>query len=161
MRYSSKGLRRRGDTDKWEVTLSYRNPLTGEQMRSYHTVEAKTQKRAERARDELILELERNGAACSSRITLAEFLDQFIKYKEDGALVERSTVNHYRKQARVICRYIGSNRLSEVGIPEVSKWMNQMMAEGYAPRSVAKPYGLLRQAMKHAIALDLVTIPSA
>ena len=158
MEYTSRGLKRRRNTDKWEVVLSHRDPLTGEQVRSYHTVEAKTQKRAERARDELILELERKGTAYSSRITLAEFLEQFIKYKEDGALVERSTINHYRKQAKVICRYIGGNRLSEDGIPEVSRWMSQMIEEGYAPpRSVAKPYGLLRQAMKHAIVLDLVT----
>ena len=157
MEYTSRGLKRRRNTDKWEVVLSHRDPLTGEQVRSYHTVEAKTQKRAERARDELILELERKGAAYSSRITLAEFLEKFIKYKEDGVLVERSTINHYRKQAKVICRYIGGKRLSEVGIPEVSRWMSQMVEEGYAPRSVAKPYGLLRQAMKHAIVLDLVT----
>ena len=41
-------------------------------------------------------------------------------------------------------------------IPVVSGWMAQMTAEGNAPRSVSKPFGLLRQAMKHAVALDLI-----
>ena len=157
MEYTSRGLKRRGDTDKWEVTLSHRDPLTGEQVRSFHTVEAKTQKRAEKARDELIRRLEKEGAACTSKATLKEFLDEFIKYKEDSGAIERSTLNHYRKEARVLCRYIGGYRLADVTIPVVSGWMTKMTAEGYAPRSVSKPYGVLRQAMKHAMALDLIT----
>ena len=156
MRYTSRGLRRSRGTDKWDVTLSHRDPLSGELVSTYHTVEAKTRKKAEKARDELILELERRGNAYNSKLTLAEFLDKFIAYKEGGMQVERSTVEHYRKQAKVINRYLGTYRLSEVTIPVVSGWMAQMVEEGYAPRSVAKPFGLLRQAMNHAIALDLV-----
>ncbi len=48
MRYSSRGLRRRGDTDKWEVTLSHRDPLSGEIVRSFHTVKARTEKQAQK-----------------------------------------------------------------------------------------------------------------
>lgn len=157
MQYTTRGLKRRRNTDKWEVVLSHRDPLTGKQVPSYHTVEGKTLRKAEKARDELILELERNGGAFASKITLKEFLDQFIEYKEEGGYVERSTINHYRKQARVVSRYIGATRLADVSIPVVSGWMARMVEEGYAPRSVAKPFGLLKQAMKHAVALDLVT----
>ena len=78
MRYTSRGLRRSRGTDKWDVTLSHRDPLSGELVSTYHTVEARTRKKAERARDELILELERRGNAYSSKLTLAEFLDKFI-----------------------------------------------------------------------------------
>lgn len=70
MRYTSRGLKRRRGTDKWDVTL--------------------------------ILDLERNGDAFGSKITLKDFLDKFIDYKEGGLLVERSTSGHYRKQAEVI-----------------------------------------------------------
>ena len=30
LRYTSRGLRRRNNTDKWEVTLSHVDPVTGE-----------------------------------------------------------------------------------------------------------------------------------
>ena len=156
MKYTSRGLKRRGTSDKWHVTLSHRDPLTGELVPSYHTVTARTEKQAAKRRDELILELERQGGAYTSRLTLAEFLEKFIQHKQDTMAVERSTINHYRKQARVICRYIGSERLADVGIPTVNRWMAQMAGEGYAPRSVSKPFGLLRQALKHAVALDLI-----
>ena len=157
MRYTSRGLKRRRGTDKWDVTLSHRDPLSGDLVSTYHTVEGSTRKKAERARDELILDLERKGDAFGSKITLKDFLDKFIDYKEGGMLVERSTSDHYRKQARVICRYLGSYRLSDVTVPVVSAWMVQMIEEGYAPRSVSKPFGLLRQAMNFAVVLDLVT----
>ena len=103
------------------------------------------------------MDLERKGDAFGSKITVRDFLDKFIDYKEDGMLVERSTSDHYRKQAKVICRYLGSYRLSDVTVPVVSGWMAQMLEEGYAPRSVSKPFGLLRQAMDFAVVLDLVT----
>ena len=154
MRYTSRGLRRSRGTDKWDVTLSHRDPLSGELVSTYHTVEATTRKKAEKARDELIIELELKGDAYNSKLTLSEYLEKFIAYKEGGMQVERSTVEHYRKQAKVINRYLGAYRLSEVTIPAVNGWMAQMVDEGYAPRSVAKPFGLLRQAMNHAIALD-------
>ena len=156
MKYTSRGLRRRGNTNKWHVTLSHRDPLTGELVPSYHTVEARTEKQAAKKRDELILDLERKGSAYTSRLTLTEFLEKFIQHKESSMTIEASTVNHYRKQARVICRYIGGYRLADVTIPVVSHWMAQMVDEGYAPRSVSKPFGLLRQAMKHAVALELI-----
>lgn len=155
--YASRGLRRRGDSDKWQVVLSHKDPLTGKTVPSYHTVEAKTQRKAEKARDELILDLERKGGAYTSRLTLAEFLERFIQYKEDGRAVEPSTISGYRKEAKVVARYLGATRLADVSIPAVSAWMAQMSDEGYAPRTVAKAFALLRQALKHAVAQDLIT----
>ena len=78
MIYTSRGMRRRGDSDKWEVVLSHHDPLSSEQVPTYHTVEAKTEKQAKKKRDELILELERKGAAATSKITVREFMEAFI-----------------------------------------------------------------------------------
>ena len=157
MRYTSRGLRRRRDTDQWEVTLSHKDPITGEQATTYHTITAKTERQAQKRRDELIRELEDKGAAVTSKMTLGEFVDEFIHYKEEGKAVEKSTVNDYRKEARVLKRYLGDVRLADVTIAVVSDWMARMTAEGYAPRTVAKPFALLKQVMKYAMALDLVT----
>ena len=116
MKYASRGLKRRGDSDKRHVTLSHKDTLTGELVPSYHTVTAKTEKQAMKRRDELILDLERKGAY-ASKLTIAEFLDKYIQYKQDTMAVERSTINGYRKEARVICRYIGESRLADADIP--------------------------------------------
>ena len=157
MIYKSRGLKRRRDTDKWEVTLAHKDPANGEIVLSYHTVEAATRKKAEKARDKLIDDLEHKGSAYTSQMTLREFLDAFVKYKEDSGVIERSTVDNYRKHARVVCRYLGDERLADVTIPRVNAWMAQMTAEGYAPRSVQKPFSMLRSAMRYAVAIDLIT----
>ena len=157
IKYTSRGLKPSHTKGKYDVTLSHKDPLTGELVPSYHTVEANTPKQAKKARDELIRKLEQKGAAYTSKTTLCEFLNQFISDKENKHLVERSTIDGYRKEARVISRYIGGMRLADVTIPVVDGWMAQMVAEGYAPRTVGKAFALLRQALKHAVACDIIT----
>ena len=49
MRYMSRGLRRRRGTDKWEVILSHKDPVTGKAVTTYHTIEAKTESRPRRS----------------------------------------------------------------------------------------------------------------
>lgn len=157
MKYTSRGLRRRGQTNQWEATISHKDPLTGEVIRSFYTVTGKTQKAAEKARDQLILDLELKGGAVNSTVTLQQYMEQFLAYKESSGTIESSTVRGYRAETKQICRYLGNIRLSDLSIPDVSKWMADMSADGYAPKSVAKPFRLLKQALKFAMAQDLLT----
>lgn len=62
LKHTSRGLRRRQDTDKWEVTLSHKDPATGRSVTAYHTIEAKSEKQAQKKRNDLILELARKGS---------------------------------------------------------------------------------------------------
>lgn len=157
MKYTSRGLRRRGDTNQWEATISHKDPLTGEVIRGFHTVSGKTQKAAEKARDLLIVDLELKGGAVNSTVTLQQYMEQFLAYKESSGTIEPSTVRGYRAETKQICRYLGSIRLSDLSIPDITKWMAGMSADGYAPKSVAKPFRLLKQALKFAMAQDLLT----
>ena len=140
----------------WEISLSHTNPITGEQIRTYHTVEAKTKKQAEKKRDALILDLERKGGALASGVTVRDFLERFVDYKEESGTIEPSTVRSYRGETRLICKYIGNEKLVDVNIATVNDWMAAMTKDGYAPKSVAKPFRLLKQAMKWAVAQDLL-----
>ena len=157
MRYTSRGMRRRRNTDKWEVTLSHKDPVTGERVTSYHTVEAKTERQAEKRRDELIMELERKGAAAGSKLLVAEFFDMFLDYKEKAAVVEPSTIRGYRHEAKLVCKYVGDVRLGDLRIAEVNGFMAGMTADGYSPKSVAGCFRLLKQALIWAVAQDMLT----
>lgn len=157
MKYTSRGLRRRGDTDGWEVTLSHTDPITGKKIPTYHTVEGKTRKAAERARDELIFEMERKGGAIGSTVTVKQFMDSFLAYKEASGTIEPSTIKGYRYEAGLIERHIGGERLCDLTIPMIGKWMSDMSADGYAPKSVSKAFRLLKQALKFAMAQDFIT----
>lgn len=148
--YTSRGLRRRRNGDRWEAVLSHADPVTGEVVRTFHTVGGKTRRQAERARDALILELERRGGAVGSSMSVREFMEQFLAYKEGSGTIEPSTVRGYRAEARQIDSYIGNVRLADLSAEDVSGWMRDMSADGYAPKSVSKPFRLLKQALKWA-----------
>jgi len=156
LNYTTRSIRRHGAKDMWEITLSHRNPLTGEVIRTYHKVEAKTRKQAEKKRDALILELERKGGALVSGVTVREFMERFLDYKEESGTIEPSTVRSYRTETKLICKYIGNEKLVAVTIATVNDWMAAMAKDGYAPKSIAKPFRLLKQAMKWAVAQDLL-----
>jgi len=125
-------------------------------IRTYHKVEAKTRKQAEKKRDALILELERKGGALVSGVTVREFMDRFLDYKEESGTIEPSTVRSYRTETKLICKHIGGEKLVSATIATVNDWMAAMSKDGYAPKSIAKPFRLLKQAMKWAVAQDLL-----
>ncbi|WP_051317826.1 site-specific integrase [Atopobium sp. oral taxon 810] len=155
--YTSRGLRRRRNSDRWEAVLSHTDPVTGEVVRTFHTVEGKTRRQAERARDALILDLERKGGAVGSSMSVRELMEQFLVYKEGSGTIEPSTVRGYRAEARQIDSYIGNVRLADLSVEDVSGWMRDMSADGYAPKSVSKPFRLLKQALKWGMAQNLIT----
>lgn len=156
MEYASRSLRRRRDTDKWEVALTHKDPYTGESITTYHTITAKTEAQARKERDRLIRDLEKRGSAIASGTTVGEYLDEFIDWKADTKSVEESTIYHYRRDARVVKRYIGSMQLRNLTRQDTAKMIASMSADGLAPRSIAKPYRLLRQAMRHAVQDDVL-----
>ena len=156
LKYTSRSLRRRRNTDQWECSLSHTDPLTGETVRTYHTLVAKTQRQAERARDALIVDLELRGGAVGGGVTVRDFMGAFLSYKEKSSTIEPSTVRSYRAESRLICAYLGNVALADLSVPEVNRWMANMTANGYAPKSVAKPFRLLKQALKWAMSQDLV-----
>lgn len=157
LRYTSRGLRRCNNTDKWEVTLSHVDPITGETARTFHTVGAKTKKGAEKARDALIFGLGSDGGAVGSSMTVREFMEQSLRYKEASGTIEPSTVRSYRGEAKQLYPALGAIRLAELTSADIDRWMAGMTAEGYAPKTVAKPFKLLKQALKWAVGQDLLT----
>lgn len=157
LNYTTRNMRRRRGTDMWEISLSHRNPLTGEVVRTYHTVEAKTQRQAERKRDELILDLERKGGAIATGTTVSEFMQAFLDYKEGSGTIEPSTIRGYRGESKWITRYIGAEKLSSVTIATINGWMAAMTKDGYAPKTCSKVFRLLKQALKWAMVQDLIT----
>lgn len=156
MKYRSKGLRRRRDTDKWELRLVHDDPLTGEEVLSYHTVEGKNRKQAENARDQLIVDLEMQGYAVSSDITVRKYLVDFLAYKESIKAIESSTVSGYKHDVTRINKYIGAERICDLTISRVSRCLADMVEDGYHPKTVVKSFMLLKQALNHAVGEELI-----
>lgn len=84
-------------------------------------------------------------------------MNNHVSYKEKCGLVEPSTIRGYRYEAKQIARYLGNERLGHLTIPMINDWMAQMTADSYAPKTVAKPFRLLKQALNYVIAQDMLS----
>ena len=103
-----------------------------------------------------IVQLELEGGTATSNVCVRDFMDAFLRYKEGSKTIEPSTVRSYRAETKQICHYLGDVRLSALTVADVNGWMARMTADSYAPKSVAKPFRLLKQALKWAMSQDLV-----
>lgn len=63
-----------------------------------------------------------------------------------------------RAETKQICRYLGDVRLSALTVADINRWMARMTGDSYAPKSAAKPFHLLKQALKWVMSQDLVRI---
>ncbi len=90
-------------------------------------------------------------------VTVEQFMRSFLDYKEQSKTVEPSTMRGYKGETRLMCRYIGAELISDLNVPTINAWMAKMSADDYAPKTVAKCFRLLKQALNYAISLDLLT----
>ena len=68
LKYTTRSIRQRGAKEMWGITLSHKNPITGETVRTYHKVEAKDPQasREEARRADLGPEAQERGQGSSS-----------------------------------------------------------------------------------------------
>ena len=60
-------------------------------------------------------------------------------------------------ESKLITRYLGAEKLTSVAVGTVNDWMAAMTGDGYAPKTHAKAFRLFKQALKWAVAQDLIT----
>lgn len=156
MKYKSRGLRKRGP-NTWQARISHVDPLTGKPVTTYHTIKATSERLAKEKRDELLYRLETGGLAMGEDITIQQFMDSFLEYKVASKTIEPSTIRGYKGETKMMCKYIGAERLCDLTVATVNSWMAKMSEDGYAPKSVSKCFRLLKQALNYAIAQDLLT----
>ena len=96
---------------------------------------------------------ERAAAALLKRDTAGAFAADDLCGLERGS--DRDAAD--KAGSALISRYIGDVQLRDLGIAEVNGWMAQMTEEGYSPKTVSNPFRLLKQALKWAVAQDMLT----
>lgn len=152
--YSDRGLRRRRGTDKWEVTFSTYDTKTGETGNSYHTVEGSTETKAKKNRDILRDQLNQDEAPHPDN-TVSQFLDIHIRKKKRK--VEASTILDYEKDSKRIKKYpLAEMRIALVTIDDIEDWVDNLIEDGYEPRTIQKSFRLLKAAFKTALGREAI-----
>lgn len=146
----------------FEVQISAgRDPLTGKYRRISRTVHG-TKSDAKRLRDQLKRELDGGLHIESQKITLKQWVDEFMASRRESGRVGSSTLKNDENMLNLICSILGDIKLSEIDsrmaknlFPEIRK---QRETQGYncSNSTLNHYYILLKTCLKEAVNLDLI-----
>jgi integrase len=148
--YGSGGMRKRGK--KWQVT--YRlpaDPVTGKRGRKTFT--GTTKKEVLAARDAFKHRVEHGLDVAGAQSTLAQYFEQWLTEHRG---VSRRTLAGYQQTGRVFVAAIADVRLEDLRPSHIERALHVYLETGASNRTAAKHLTVLKQALKHAVRLQLI-----
>ena len=92
-----------------------------------------------------------------SKITVGDWLDAWIHYKEHVAGLKRATIEQYRGIIRVHLKpSLGDKRLMMLKPVDVEHMLALIAAKGRSARTVRYAWQTLNAALRHAVARELI-----
>jgi integrase len=132
-----------------------RDPETGGRRIAYATVKG-TRKDAEKELRRRLTALDKGMHVDPSALTVAEFLDQWL-----GDVAPASVAPKALERYRGLCRnqikpHLGSSQLQKLRPVDIAAWLQALNKTGISIRSIRHAHGVLRTALAHAAAVELV-----
>jgi integrase len=140
----------------WAVIVYLgRDPATGRERRAWYT--HRTQREAETHLARLLAQAQAGGGVPQARLLTGDFLDRWLDDYARGA-VTKKTLRTYRDQVRVHLRpALGHVPLARLGPQAVQGYLSQQLQAGrLSPTTVQYQYGILREALGHAVRWGLL-----
>ncbi len=148
-------IRRRGDG--YEVTVSAGiDPTTGKRRRIYRW--ARTKKAADRILTDVLADIDRGSFADPGRLTTASYLrDHWMPHI--ATRVRPRTAQRYAQLLEFhVIPVVGHVKLGNLAPAHVQKVVDQALAAGLAPRTVASVYRVLHGALAQAVRGQLLGV---
>ncbi len=115
--------------DKWTEAVAYKNKTLNE-------------------RDEGV-------AVVPQRITFSEYLDAWLAGKKHA--VKANTYEGYQRALDLYVRpYLGTRRLDQIKPIHLETWISQLLDKGLSPRTARLAFGLVSDALDHALRMGTV-----
>ena len=149
-------IQRRGKAS-WRLKFEIGpDPLTGQRRTRYKTVRGKRAD-AERELRAILYRQDKGVAIDPSKITVAEFLDGWLDDVAPQRVAPKS-LERYRGLARnQIKPHLGSIQLQKLRPADIAGWIQTLIGSGkLSTRSIRAAHGVLRTAINHAAAIEIV-----
>ena len=147
-------LRKRGKRS-WAIVIDMgRDPVAGKRRRKWISVKG-TKRDAERRLAEVIHEIDSGTFIQPSRITLSEYLDQWMR---DYAVpsVRPLTAQGYRTIVRQMQRALGPAPLADLRPHHIQKYYVALLDRGLSPQTVTNYHRVLHHALGQAVKWELL-----
>ena len=147
-------IRKRGKRS-WAVVVDIgHDPSTGKRRQKWETVKG-TKRDAERHLAEIIHDLNTGGYVEPSRLTLADYLDEWMAdYVTDS--VRARTAQGYGTIVKRLKRSMGNVGLTKLKAQDVQRYYTALRHEGLSTQTVLHHHRVLRQAIGQAVKWQLL-----
>ena len=151
---SEGSITRRGKRS-WRIKYDLPRDETGARRIAYATIKG-TRKDAEKERRRLLTALDKGMHVDPSALTVAEYLDQWLDDVAPASVGAKS-LERYRSLYRIqIEPYLGDIQLQRLRPSDVAGWLQALGKTGLAPRTIRHAHGVLRAALGHAVAVEVL-----
>ena len=138
----------------WTVRVYMgRDPATGKRKYINKTVRGR-KRDAQRVLNELLRAKDMGRLVEPSRLTLGEYLDEWLEVSARQRLRARTFKEYKLQLERYVRPALGSRRLMDLSTPLIQRMYTGMLERGLSARSVQLTHAILRRALKVAVQWD-------
>ena len=152
---SEGSITRRGKKS-WRIKYDLpRDPETQERRIAYKTIKG-TRKDAERERRRLLTAIDKGIHVDPSALTVAAYMDQWLADVAPASVSPKS-LEQYRSLSRIqIKPHLGTLQLQKLRPADIAAWHQALGKTGISVRSIQHAHGVLRTALAHAAAVEIL-----
>lgn len=139
--------------DKWKGAVTLGHDASGRQVRQYFTASSHAEAQERLAR--LVAERQAFGSGPVHKLTLAQFLVQWLDYKRHH--VRPKTFAEYEQLARTeLTQRLGKHQLAKLQPLDVERMVTAMLSDGHSPRKAHTALKVLKVALRQAVDWNLL-----
>ena len=151
---SEGSITRRGKKS-WRIKYDLPRDETGERRIAYKTVKG-TRKEAEKERRRLLTAIDKGIHVDPSALTVAAYMDQWLADVAPASVSPKS-LEQYRSLSRIqIKPHLGTLQLQKLRPADIAAWHQALGKTGISVRSIQHAHGVLRTALAHAAAVEIL-----
>lgn len=145
--------KKRDGLQGYRVRVNYTDPDTG----AYRRIERIVYGKAEAAEMERQLSAEAKSPAptADDRITVAEFVPQFLSYKSAEIRTSSLVTDESRLRLHAI-PFFGPLRMRAVTPRHVADWVSSLHSKGLAPNTISEVYAITKSMFARAVELRII-----
>ena len=151
----SEGTIIRRGKKSWRVKYDLPRDETGTRRIAYKTIKG-TRKDAEREKRRLLTALDKGVHVDPSALTVGAYVDQWLEDVAPASVAPKA-LERYRGLCRnQIKPHLGDKQLQRLRPADVAAWLQALGKTGISIRSIRHAHGVLRTALAHAAAVEIV-----
>lgn len=145
--------KKRDGLQGYRVRVNYTDPDTG----AYRRVERIVYGKAEAAETErqLNAEIKAPAPTADDRLTVAEFAQQYLKYKSNEVRAS-SLATHEARLRTHATPFFGPLRMRAVTPRHVADWVSSLHSKGLAPNTISEVYAITKSMFARAVELRII-----